>query len=538
MKKLSLLLVVLLAAGSAGLYGQMAIGTNFSISGNATATVGYDLDDEQFGFKNEAKSNISIGLVFCQEEKAVDANADGMIGRGEKPVDANEDGMIGGKKGVCSTDNEAKVGMSGWVGSIELKDFKILIDSDSPDDGLDDSTPFVTSGALYDDEDDPRYTAPTATNLNGNKKEEKTARSGLYVVEPTIVAKLQNGPLYVQIYAAPANKAGLVAPVENDEDDTDPADDVESDDKDVELDLGGYGITFGYETVDLGIALGVTSDHSYDSDLERAGSKDTLDDAATLIVDETKVPKEGSFAVSVELDVVFGPALLELQVVQGIGVEGDTDLTKDDTGVAAKLSTKIGDVTLSAATDVVINGEEDKPGTDINESMDWEMGGSLGLTLTPNTKLTTDFIYSSKQSVASDVEVKLADKSGLVEDLKLNLAWGLFDLTNGAADSTDPLTNDAMDMYVSADLAYDLDAMGGVLTPGTKLTLSQVDGGDAVAGLEVRALLTGAVPATTFGAKWATDRLFDALDPGLPKKKGESTDASKGTLTLWTKIAY
>ena len=66
MKKLSLLLVVLLAAGSAGLYGQMAIGTNFSISGEATATAGYDIDDEQFGFKNESSANIKIVLVAKQ----------------------------------------------------------------------------------------------------------------------------------------------------------------------------------------------------------------------------------------------------------------------------------------------------------------------------------------------------------------------------------------------------------------------------------------------------------------------------------------
>ena len=39
MKKLSLLLLVL-AMGSAGLYGQMTIGTNFTISGDATATGG------------------------------------------------------------------------------------------------------------------------------------------------------------------------------------------------------------------------------------------------------------------------------------------------------------------------------------------------------------------------------------------------------------------------------------------------------------------------------------------------------------------
>ena len=104
MKKLSLLLVVLLAAGSAGLYGQMAIGTNFSISGNATATAGYDIDDEQFGFKNDSNSTIKIEFVAKQ-----------------------------------STNNAEKVDMSGgWYGSIELKDFQIRIDSDEED-----SDPYV-----------------------------------------------------------------------------------------------------------------------------------------------------------------------------------------------------------------------------------------------------------------------------------------------------------------------------------------------------------------------------------------------------------
>ena len=115
MKKLSLLLVVLLAAGSAGLYGQMAIGTNFSVTGDATATVGYDIDDEQFGFKNDFSSDINIGLVWCAEEASM--------------ADENEDGMIGGKFGKCTVNNSDKVGMSGWVGTIELKDFRVVIDS-------------------------------------------------------------------------------------------------------------------------------------------------------------------------------------------------------------------------------------------------------------------------------------------------------------------------------------------------------------------------------------------------------------------------
>ena len=71
MKKLSLLLVVLLAAGSAGLYGQMAIGTNFSVSGDATATAGYNLDNDRFGFTNEANANIKIVFEEMKDEKVV-----------------------------------------------------------------------------------------------------------------------------------------------------------------------------------------------------------------------------------------------------------------------------------------------------------------------------------------------------------------------------------------------------------------------------------------------------------------------------------
>ncbi len=100
MRKLSLLLVVLLAAGSAGLYGQMAINTEFEISGDATATLGYNLDHQKLGFKNEFSSNISLTLV----PKMSSSN----------PMDM----------GMDST---------GWIGVIELKDFRIIIDQGHDD---------------------------------------------------------------------------------------------------------------------------------------------------------------------------------------------------------------------------------------------------------------------------------------------------------------------------------------------------------------------------------------------------------------------
>ena len=131
MKKLSLLLVVLLAAGSAGLYGQMAIGTNFTISGDATATAGYDIDEEVFGFKNESSANIKLELVAKQSSMQPDEM------------------------------------MSGWYGSIELKDFQIIIDSDEED------TEFVDDGmtAMEPDQKVAHQAGRRGTDHRGHPQE-------------------------------------------------------------------------------------------------------------------------------------------------------------------------------------------------------------------------------------------------------------------------------------------------------------------------------------------------------------------------------
>ena len=245
MKKLSLLLVVLLAAGSASLYGQMAIGTNFIIEGDATATAGYDIDDQQFGFKNAFDSNIRIELVPKQK-----------------------------------TNNDDMVGMSGWVGSIELKDFYIYIDSDVRD-KKDDGKDYVHDGKQY------LYTTDEADN---------DERIGLYIKRPVIVAKLKNGPLWFQIFDAPAGKADLIAHVEADEHDDRWAE-SHDDGKDVGLDLGGHGVTFGYTTDDLSLSVGVLSEEAYDSE-----SEDRVDDDP-----DTEDLHEGSYAVGGDLKVNVGP---------------------------------------------------------------------------------------------------------------------------------------------------------------------------------------------------------------------------------------
>ena len=454
MKKISLLLVVLLAAGSASLYGQMMIGTEFTVSGDATATVGYDIDDEQFGFKNEANSSIKLELVPEQ-----------------------------------SVNNGDMVDMSGWHGYIELNDFKIVIDS-----GEEDSPEFLTSAAPGMDD----MMAPTGAI------DVETDRSKLVVTAPTIVAKLKNGPLFLKIFDAPAQVADLVAAIEDDEDDDNTA---ESDDQpnDVATDLDGAGVTLGYDSEDLDVALGITSDEAYD-----AGT-----------------PEDNSFSISADLSVDVGPAKLQLQVVQGLAATEDMDAEADDTGVAGKLTTTFGDVELSAGADLVMTGDANVADTPEDESLDFEVGMNAGVMLTGNTKFAADYLYSSVQSVASDVEVVLEDKSGLVDRLSLGLTWGLFDINNGDADGA-PTENDSMDMQVTGNLGYDLDAMGGTLTPSAELTLSQIDDAAATVGLTVKAVLANAVPATEFGLQWATDTLFAV---------GEM-ESEQGAISAWAKITY
>ena len=417
MKKLSLLLVVLLAAGSAGLYGQMAIGTNFSISGSATATAGYDIDDEQFGFKNESSANIKIEFVAKQ-----------------------------------SANNHEKVDMSGgWYGSIELKDFQIVINSDEED-----SAPYVTAykapangNCAHDATKTFKKDDYITAQCKGTADTRADERSKLVVIEPTITATLKNGPLFLQIFDKPASKADLIPHIENDPIKTnDNAAESDDDGKDVGADLDGPGITVGYSTSDLTFKVGLASDVPYD----------TNDDLTTPAKDESA----GSFTVSAELKVNVGPATVDLAFVQGLKNEDDADANADDTGVGVLLTTVFGEVSLSAGADVHMTGVSDVEETAANEAMTFDAGGNAAVTLTELTSLNSNFIFSSVAEVASDVEVELTDTNGLVESLSMSLKWGMFDVSGGsdAADAEDDVDDEA-DLYVEGALDYALEGMGG-----------------------------------------------------------------------------
>ena len=135
-------------------------------------------------------------------------------------------------------------------------------------------------------------------------------------MEPTIVATLKNGPLFLKIFAAPSNKADLVAHIEDDEDDDHKAE-GDDDGEDVGSEINkGHGITLGYDTADLDLEVGISSEEEFKENEDSSYNK-------------------GSYAVSADLGVEVGPARLDVSFVQGLKNDEDQNLTdadKDDAG--------------------------------------------------------------------------------------------------------------------------------------------------------------------------------------------------------------
>ena len=309
-------------------------------------------------------------------------------------ADENEDGMIGGKFGKCTVNNSDKVGMSGWVRHDRVEGLPAS-SSDSGKFGDDEETPkFLMAGERHLYEDNP-YVGGVVTKT----KEQASSTSGLYVGKPTIVAKLKNGPLFLQIFGKPDSKADLIPHIEEDKPSgLKPLGDVDAESQDKDQDVGvhlknHHGIKVGYTTADLTIAVSVLSEYAYDADVAE-------DDPDTKIKNEitgTENNDYGSHAIGADLKVNVGPAKLDLAFVQGLENSNepvDDSDGDDDTGIAVMLTTDFGDVSLSAGVDVLMTAEDDLANTAVNEAMKWEAGGNATVTLTEHTSLKSNFIHS------------------------------------------------------------------------------------------------------------------------------------------------
>ena len=219
MKKLSLLIVLIVALSLTAFAETIVEPT---ITGSATATIGFSLDNNSFGIKNESSSSISIILV----DKASDSK-----------------------------------GGEGVYGEIQLNDFEILMNTDPPSE--------YDLWARNEDGDELDVT----TNITGDDtKDFQGVRVPVTVTAPSIVAKLVLSPnLYVQIDSEPglvvADKVAEIV------DDSASSLDLGVDETDDANDIVVGGLTIGVAAGPATIAAKVATQDNYEgaTDVSNAG---------------------------------------------------------------------------------------------------------------------------------------------------------------------------------------------------------------------------------------------------------------------------
>ena len=207
MKKITLILAMLLAFGLVAATAQDA-----TVDGDATFTVGFDLNDSSFGFLSETSSSISLDLG----------------------------------SGTAATEE-----MDGWYGWIELADFEITVDSGAEETAFIDGASTVTGDVDGDGTDDDVITGDSVF-------------TDIYVIAPDVTAKIVNGPFYIKIAGVDGYEAGKIDAVEGDEDD----DFVVEDDEvgvHVATDLTdpAGSLTIGYGNDMFAVAVSLATENDY-----------------------------------------------------------------------------------------------------------------------------------------------------------------------------------------------------------------------------------------------------------------------------------
>lgn len=213
MKKLALLAAILLLFGLTAGFAEVGV----DISGDASATFGYNLESEAAGFDNDAGVDVIFTFV---EEQSMDSGT-----------------------------------MDGWYGWIELADFSVIYDND-------DDSDYYQQGFYWDDDNDDG-----AVDFNVDEFQTQTQ---ILVTEPDVTAKITNGTIYIVLYEAPDFDPDHVDAVEDDEDGDYDAEDDESDYVAPDLSENG-GITIGYDAEAFDVEVYVGSGTGY-------GDADTNDE--------------------------------------------------------------------------------------------------------------------------------------------------------------------------------------------------------------------------------------------------------------------
>jgi hypothetical protein len=445
MKKLALLAAILLLFGlTAGFADGGA-----DISGEASATFGYNLEVGSAGFEND--SSVDVILTFL-EEQTIDS------------------GM-----------------MSGWHGWIEFADFSVIYDQDGV-------MRYQDDWVIYEDADGDQSFLDPSSPAGDDNSADYADSSVIWVEEPTVMAKITNGMIFIQVYDKPGfTGVDLVAPIEDDTDFSDyddaswAAEDEEAE-NDVDVGLGETGgITIGYDSDMFDVEVYVADYDGYGE----AG--DEADD----------------WVIGGKVSVAAAGAEITAEVNKAISGTVGTD--DNALAVGAKAAYTLDAGMMTVAPYVAIDAYDD----DVTADFQYEFGGGVDLTFTNDNSAGAHVFYSG-QSVAGaaasgddmvkglDIEVSFTEdgEAGFVPGLGVAIMFGYYDV------GTD-VVGDEADMLVEVDIDY----MFGDFQPYVKFDLDQANG-TAMYKADVGINWTG-IPNTTITVEWDSGDLNASPDPLL-----------------------
>jgi len=456
MKKIALLLAFLLVAGSASLFAQMMVGTEFEISGKGTVTYGLDLDSGFSGLQNAFASDITVNLVAKD-----------------------------------SSDNDSGVG-SGWRGVVNLANFAVVIGADQPG---------VIDPLLVDSDGDA------------------VGGLDIVVTNPTVTATITNDVITVQVFNHPTNKPGKIANVEDDAAAKDKfvAEDDEADVDPNFAEDGGFSVKYHTDPVD--ITLGVTTNTDWtaaNTGWALSGAAKATFDPVTVDVafaqtfpldlTATTFAEAGSTGVGSLLSATFGPAT----VSAGLDVLLETDANPDTTESAVDVGAGV-DLAVVDGVDIgadLIYGtsatDDGDSGTTATSSMDIELEVALGLV----DGLDVTFLLGLYDLAAAESVNGTATTVAGLTDAADPTNDGVQD-TRVAAD-----ISYAMDaMGGTATLAAGLD-----MSQVNANVLA--DGGSSTIGMDLSLTLAGIIANTEMGLSYANVALTDTSVGAADKDGG------------------
>jgi len=414
LKKLTLLTVVLLTLALVSLGAQMmdeTSGLSFNIDGEGSATIGYDIQDSDFGFSNSSSSSIDLTLV---------------------------------------AESSASMGGSNIYGMIELEDFQIFINSDL--DADDDGAIAYVDGV-------------TDSDVSGDFDAFTTGLLPIGIVAPAVTATIYADPIYIVIYSPDGMVSDKIGNIEDD--DSDLSTDLGHD--------GGLTIGFDNGMLDIGVMIASADDHSdgatSDISLGTVGSLAAgpatiswdivhdLDNATATPVANTGVGllaevdiDTGDIAVSayvgVDLNITNSVTSNEIGVGLDLTVQGELEIGFDAVIGAAALTDTDVEVTLDSG-DLLPVGLGATLGL-------YDLGGTSDTLIELEVDYSMDIMSGGTATTAFEVEVNIVDGGTAVTGLTFTetLADIFPNVEIEAEWSTSDITNDNGEFTLTTTVSY------------------------------------------------------------------------------------